>query len=426
MKRGSASRNLALTLWASLGIQFALVVTGPLLARLLGPAGRGELAALMLWPVILVQVGGLGIPAAITYYLSGRRRSIGTIKVGLRFAAWQAVGLTALQLLIILLVFADRGPEIREASLLTLAAIPGMLSREYGLAILQARSDLAAFSLFVFLTTGLFAVAVLVLFLLSAGLVPVVLSWVAANAVVGSVTLTYALRRSLASTSSDRIGDAPTGRTMLSFGLRSVLGVNSTTDIIRPEQITLALFLPARALGLYVVGLAFTNLPYFIAKAIGQAAFPAVAREHEPHMARRVAWRYLWIIAGLASVTVCLLLFSVSTLIPLVFGEDFRDSVRLAYILLLGAFFTSVRRVLAECLRGRGQPGAGTTAELAAMVWLLIALALLIPTMGLTGAAIAMASSQVASFTLLLVISIRRGELRLREATAPISRWLRP
>jgi O-antigen/teichoic acid export membrane protein len=397
-----------------------LVITGPFLARLLGPAGRGDLAALMLWPVILVQLGGLGIPAALTYYISGGARWSETIRRGLRFAAWQAAGLTALQVLIVILVFADRAPEARDAALLTIAAVPGLLAQEYGLAILQAKSDLTYFNVLRLLPITLFAVAVVVLFLTSGGLVAVVLGWVAATSMIGALTLSYALRRFRAATPPRGEGDAPTGGQLLSFGVRGILSANSATDIVRPEQIALVLFLPSRALGIYVVGLAFTNLPYFFAKAIGLVAFPAVARQPDPGAARRVAWRYLWIIIGLAGVIVCLLLLTVSTLIPLFFGEDFRDSVNLAYILLCGALFNAVRRVLAECLRGRGQPGAGTTAEAAAIVWLIAALATLLPTVGLTGVALAVASSQVASLMLLILIAVRRGELRRGEAMSAL------
>ena len=411
-----------LTVGAGLVIQLMLVITGPFLARLLGPAGRGDLAALMLWPVVLVQLGGLGIPAALTYYVSGGAGWGETIRRALRFGAWQAAGLTALQVLIVITVFADRSPEVRGAALMTIVAVPGLLAREYGLAILQARSDLTYFNILRVLPMALFAVAVVVLFLASGSLAAVVLSWVAATSVIALFTLTYALRRPPSSKPPDEQTDAPERGDLLSFGVRGILSANSATDIVRPEQIALVLFLPSRALGIYVVGLAFTNLPYFIAKAIGLVAFPAVAREPNAEAAREVAWRYLWIIIGLASVIVCLLLLTVSTLIPLFFGEDFRDSVDLAYILLGGAFFTAVRRVLAESMRGRGQPGAGTLAEVAAIVWLLGSLAILVPTVGLTGVAIALASSQVASLTLLVLIAARRGELRRAEAISALRR----
>ena len=420
--RDPARRNLLLTVSAGVAIQLMLVITGPFLARLLGPAGRGDLAALMLWPIILVELGGLGIPAAVTYYISAGAPWRETIRRGLSFAAWQAAALTVLQFLIVLAVFAARGPEVWDAALLTIAAVPGLLTQEYGLAVLQARSNLTWFNVLRLLPTALFALAVIVLFLTSAGLVAVVLSWVLATSLIGLLTATYALRGSRASDLPQVQVDAPGGRALLSFGLRGILSASSATDIVRPDQIALVLFLPSRALGIYVVGLSFTNLPYFFAKAIGLVAFPAVARESKPEVARRVAWRYLWTIIGLAGIVVCLLPPVMSTLIPLFFGEDFRDSVDLAYILIGGAFFASVRRVLAECMRGRGQPGAGTTAEAAAIVWLLAALGVLVPTVGLTGVAVALASSQVASLMLLVVIAIRRGELRKDEGILVLRR----
>lgn len=67
-------------------------------------------------------------------------------------------------------------------------------------------------------------------------------------------------------------------------------------------------------------------------------------------------------------------------------------------------------------MRGRGQPGAGTTAEIAAVVWLLATLAVLLPIVGVTGAAIGLASSQLTSFLVLAAIAARRGELHAADA----------
>jgi O-antigen/teichoic acid export membrane protein len=414
--RDPARRNLVLTVGAGLAVQLMLVVTGPFLARLLGPAGRGDLAALMLWPVVLVQLGGLGIPAALTYYISRGAGRDETMRRALRFAGWQASVLVALQLLVVFLVFGDRGPEVRDAALLTVAAVVGILVHQYGLSVLQSHIDLRLFNALRVLPTTLFMVAVLVLFVTSAGLVAVTFSWVAATTAIGAITFTLAfLRRAAVPDGGQR---SPRSRELLSFGIRGILSSNSATDIVRPEQIALVLFLPSRALGLYVVALSITNLPYFVAKAVGLVAFPAVAREDEPVAARRIAWRYLWVIAAIAGTIVVLLLLTAAILIPLFFGEDFQDSVHLSYVLLAGAFFTAVRRVAAECMRGRGQPGAGTTAEIVAVVWLLIALAALLPTIGVLGAAIGLASSQLVSFAVLAAIASRRNELHAADADA--------
>ncbi|MEZ5156465.1 MAG: oligosaccharide flippase family protein [Solirubrobacterales bacterium] len=418
--RSPSRRNLFYTVGAGLLIQLMLVVTGPFLSRLLGPAGRGDLAALMIWPAVLIQLGGLGIPAAVTYFLSRGTDRRETIGLGLRFAGIQAVVLILLQGLVVVAVFASRSPEVHEAALISIAVIPGALAQEYGLALLQARGSLAWYSVLQVLPIALYVVAVVVLFVASAGLVPVVIAWVGTTASVGLATFAFAVSRTDALGRPTRERSSPGGREMLSFGLRGILSANSATDIVRPDQIALALFLPSRALGLYVVALAITNLPYFIAKAIGIAAFPAVARESEPSVARRAGWRYLWAMIGSAGVIVCVLFATASFLIPFFFGQEFHESVDLSYILLAGAFFTAVRRVGAECMRGRGQPGAGTTAEIAAVIWLLATLAVLLPVVGVTGAAIGLASSQLTSFLVLAAIAARRGELHHADAAATL------
>lgn len=418
--RSRSRRNLVYTIGAGLLIQFMLVITGPFLTRLLGPAGRGDLAALMIWPTVLIQLGGLGIPAAVTYYLSRGTDRQETIGLGLKFGAGQAIVLILLQILVVALAFGGRSVEVREAAMITIAVIPGTLAREYGLAVLQARASLAWFSLLQVLPIVLYMVAVVVLFVASAGLVAIVIAWVGTTAAVGLATFAFAINRTQALGPPVEGERSPGGREMLSFGLRGILSANSATDIVRPDQIALALFLPSRALGFYVVALAITNLPYFIAKAIGLAAFPAVAREARSSAARRVAWRYLWAMIAFAGAVVAVLYMTASFLIPFFFGAAFHESVGLAYILLAGAFFTAVRRVGAECMRGRGYPGAGTTAEIVAVAWLLITLAVLLPTVGVVGAAIGLASSQATSFIALAAIAARRRELHASDAAAPL------
>ena len=71
--RGSPERlgrDAALAVATGFAIQAVLVVTGPLLARMLGPDGRGYLAALILWPIVITQLGNLGIPSALTYSIA--------------------------------------------------------------------------------------------------------------------------------------------------------------------------------------------------------------------------------------------------------------------------------------------------------------------------------------------------------------------
>ena len=46
--------------------------TGILTARTLLPVGRGELAAMILWPLFMASVTTLGVPSSLIYYLRHR------------------------------------------------------------------------------------------------------------------------------------------------------------------------------------------------------------------------------------------------------------------------------------------------------------------------------------------------------------------
>ena len=56
------------TLLTSFGIAGLGLVNSVLLSRWLGPAGRGEVAAAILWPTLLVYLGSMGLIGAILYF----------------------------------------------------------------------------------------------------------------------------------------------------------------------------------------------------------------------------------------------------------------------------------------------------------------------------------------------------------------------
>ena len=67
---GRLKRDAALAVATGFAIQAVLILTGTLVARMLGPDGRGYLAALILWPWVITLFGNLGIPSALTYAIA--------------------------------------------------------------------------------------------------------------------------------------------------------------------------------------------------------------------------------------------------------------------------------------------------------------------------------------------------------------------
>src|SRR6266566_3541119 len=63
--RAIGSREFASTLVTNVVIQSCTIIQGILVARLLGPVGRGQFAAAILWPSLFAAMGGMGVGVAL-------------------------------------------------------------------------------------------------------------------------------------------------------------------------------------------------------------------------------------------------------------------------------------------------------------------------------------------------------------------------
>lgn len=385
-------------LTAGLG-QLVLMVSGVLVARSLGPEDRGYLALVVLVPTILTAVANLGLPLATTYYVArDRSRAAPIARSVLRDAVGQAVVIIAAQLVILWIVFADEPERVKVAGLISLAALPGILAQQYGLALLQGLQRFAAFNTLRTTPAAMYALGVLMVFVLGIDhLVEIASVWVAAQASVGVVTLGFALRRLPADAPQS---SAVSRAQLMKFGLKSFIGYVSPVETFRLDQAVIALFLTPAALGLYVVSLTLTNLPRFVAQSIGMVAYPEVASISDPQAARRRMWRYVVVGALITALVIAPLEVMAGLLVRFFFGDEFGGAESITRILLLGTFFVGLRRVLADGARGAGYPGLGTIAEVASWMSFLPALALLLP---LGGRGVALALSFAWGFSLLVL-----------------------
>ena len=63
-------RSINYTLAANVTITLLGIATGIMTARLLGPTGEGQYAAIQTWPLLLSTAAQLGLPEALVFYLS--------------------------------------------------------------------------------------------------------------------------------------------------------------------------------------------------------------------------------------------------------------------------------------------------------------------------------------------------------------------
>jgi O-antigen/teichoic acid export membrane protein len=363
----------------------------------------------MIWPAALTFFGTLGLPAGTTYAIArGRGQPRELSRRMLKYALLQTVVILGVQFAVFAAVLGGRGDAVWEAGLVSLLLVPVLLAQQYGIALLQGARRFRLFNAARVLPAALYAAFVVGLFVMdSESLMAIVIAWLVANV----VTTVFCFIGVYAYKDTPREHAETTDRELFSFGLRGLFVSGSPIEAVRLDQMALAIFLPAAALGTYVVGLAITNLPSFVSKSVGVVAFPTVAAEKDAGKAWQMVSRYTLLDLGLSLLIVVPLFALAAWIIPLLFGDAFNDAVVISYLVLPGTVFLSVRRVLAEGLRGLGHPGIGTVAEIVALAWLIAALGVCVPLFGVRGAAIAMTTAYAASLgvTLFGAARLRRG-----------------
>src|SRR6267154_1339189 len=66
----SSDRAIRSTLFTNVALAGLGVVTGILSARILGPSGEGEFAAIQTWPILLGTLATLGLDFSVVYYIA--------------------------------------------------------------------------------------------------------------------------------------------------------------------------------------------------------------------------------------------------------------------------------------------------------------------------------------------------------------------
>jgi O-antigen/teichoic acid export membrane protein len=187
-------------------------------------------------------------------------------------------------------------------------------------------------------------------------------------------------------------------RSFLVYGLKSHSGNIAGQVNARADQALISLFMAPASLGLYSVAVTITGLIGLLTSPLGQVAFPAVAGGHSPAERAQQASAFVrgsLIISALAAGALAL---GAPLLIGLFFGSAFLPAVQAAEVLLLAAVFLGVSRVLGDALRGFNKPLVPGVSEGIAAVVTLISLGLLLPLLGIMGAAIASLLAYATSF----------------------------
>lgn len=382
---------------ASVLVQGALVISGPLTARLLGLTGRGDLAILVIAASIGSFCGALGMPTAVAYTVS-REGLDASVVLRLIAPAWAALCLaagTVTALVVVALIPAAPGSPAWVSPVLVGVCVVTAMNWQLVLASVQGEHRFRLLNalrpLSVLLSTA--GITGLWLTVRHTTVAPTYAVTVAAG-VVSNIAGWWLLSRG-----SGRGGTAPkaTRWSVIRFGLASVAGANAPLEALSLDQAVVGIVLPRMQLGLYAVASSFDNAPAILLSGLGTIALPRVAGAPD-RAARAAAMRRMTILAvALAGATAVGTEIVVGPLLPFAFGGSFAGAIPAARILIVAGFFLALRRILVVFLQGVGAPGHTGVGEVIALVVLVVAALILVPALGLAGASLALLAAALSA-----------------------------
>lgn len=353
------------------------LVTGPLLARMLGPDGRGELSAVITVFVLAPLVLDFGLGDFVT-----RERARGAspgkvVGTAVPMALCFSLVGVALALPVAELIGQDR-PVVEQFVRISLLGAPVLV---FGVMLLAvARGEQCWSILYRWRLINAVGGGGLIVGLALLGLLTVQTAILATMA-----SSLAALAPSLAVIQSTGRWDFDPALVIsaLVFGARSWIIALSTAANYRLDQIVMAAVVPSAELGQYAVAVSLTAITFGLVGAVNTALLPRVAQEGAhavPRIVRVSVLILLVSVGGLAA--------SAPVVVPLVFGDDFQPAVVLVEVLSLGALFFGISWVLGGALQGYGRPQDVVRPQVMGLAITIVGLAIVLKPLGALGAAL--------------------------------------
>lgn len=413
------NRNVAGTIGTSLAVQGALVISGVAAARMLGVLDRGHLAMFILLSTVLPVICSLGLPLALTYWIARAPELAWALLGRVRFAFALLVAAVLIGHGVVLyLMFHSSPTYVQVSAAVSWLSAPAMLLWIFGMAVLQGNQQFRALNISRVISPPITALLMACFWLvgihslLLATLTWTVLAWV--TAIITSLAVLRGVSQRATQEDRERL---PSLRSLVNFSLKALLGSVTPLEGFQLDQAIVGIFLSQATLGVYVVAVAFTNLPRFVAQGIGLVGYPHVAAAREGHDTARLIMRFMLTTLVLCGATVGIIEFGLPIVVPIMFGSAFHAAIGVARILLISALLFALRRVLSECARGAGRPGLGSVAEVISLVTLFPAVALLYHS-GARGVALALVVAAFAGLAGMIVGLVSPGLRRRRTAVA--------
>jgi len=392
------------------------LVSSIVIARGFGPTAKGSADLIVATGTLLAMVFGLSLQSGIVYVVARGRAVINGLLIRLALIALFQTLLATIALVGLVrttLAPALVPPESERWGVIAIALLVlGILLSGHYRNVLIGLQEIPRVNLINLYGQIVTLIAILVFiyaaWFRSQQLTAEALVWVQVG---GSMAIVFLFLWTLRPWLTGSIRQESGLSEVITYSLPSYLANMAQFLNYRLDIFFVSYFVGVKGVGLYSLAVGIAQLLWLVSGTTSQVLLPDVAASTDQVSAQqrtaRVARLSLWLSIVLAGG----LVIGGDMLLPLVFGAAFRESVPALMWLLPGVTIFSIANVIGSYLAGIGKPHLNLAVALVGLVVTVALDFVLIPWLGIIGAAIASTLSYLA--TTLAIIAIFVHETRM-------------
>lgn len=382
--RRPAMKQAALATYVSyVGVSFVGLLNVLIVARALGPTGRGEVTFLMTVAGISGYVFNLSLHEANANFsgVKSRLPALGTNSVILSGLLGAAAAAAAAGALAYAPFLSQDVPPVELC--IALVSIPAVMLETYLVYLARGTyhfgiANAALLSYPLLALAGNVAMALAGVLSVTTALA----AWVAGHILAATILVVHHWR-----TVGYGRPDAALARESVAFGSQSHVGGVLATGSYKMDQWILGAVAGPRELGLYAVAVAWFEGLFILPQTIAAVARPDLVRAEGPQAGELTA-RLFRATFAVTLLLVGILVVAAPILCEVVFGSEFRDAVGPLRLLAMGAFGVSAAKLIGIALIAQRRPLLESASMGTGFLTAIVLYVLLIPPYGAAGAAI--------------------------------------
>lgn len=360
-------------------------VVSIMLARLLGPSGKGMVAALFVMPNLLTSLADLGVRQAAAYTIGQGEESVQDV-FSSSLVIWLTTSVISIAVFAVYLQLYSTIDFSTAMIAIGIIYIPVKILDAYYYGVHQGLQQIGVMNSrhVIAFSVRLFSIIILV-WMLNTGVEGAAVAMIISLLFVG--IFSYMKTKNQLKFSFKYKRNLP--KKLLSRGVifalaLFILNINYRIDILVLER-----FVSSADLGIYTTASGLAELVWQLPSAIAVVIFSSSANQKDDDSAITTTTKTVRVSLFISLIGSIVFAMLSSWIVPFLYGEAFRESAVIINLLLPGIVIIIIVQIIHATLSGRGYPLMGFSMLIVGVIVNIILNTILIPVYGIHGAAVA-------------------------------------